>query len=343
MAGTSRVTLADDLNETPEVAELRATLRRLERKLGMANAKTEQLVAAVYQAARDAAMIVGRSPVAAPKPDRRRRGAEVALVHATDWQCGKISPSFSMDILEDRIGRFGEKVAKLTGLQRDSGPVRECVVMLGGDMVEGVQIFPGQAWEIEATLYEQTFRAARIVEGLVGRMLGVFERVTVVTEWGNHGRLGRRGDYPGGDNIDRMLYRIVEERYANEPRCAWVNSDDFYNRVDIGAYHAMLAHGDEIKSFGGNVPAFGILRKCNAWASGAIPYGFQDVYLGHFHTPMTLTMANAGRVFVTGSPESGNSYAMEFVAATGVPSQRLHFVDPKAGRVTSEWTVWLDG
>ena len=104
----------------------------------------------------------------------------------------------------------------------------------------------------------------------------------------------------------------------------------------------MLAHGDEIKSFGGNVPAFGILRKCNAWASGAIPFQFQDVYLGHFHTPMTLTLANAGRVFVTGSPESGNAFAAEFVAATGIPSQRLHFVDPARGRVTSEHTIWLD-
>ena len=54
-----------------------------------------------------------------------------------------------------------------------------------------------------------------------------------------------------------------------------------------------------------------------------------------------MYMSNGGRVFVTGSPESHNEYAREFVAATGQPSQRLHFVDPVKGRVTAEYNVWL--
>jgi hypothetical protein len=57
---------------------------------------------------------------------------------------------------------------------------------------------------------------------------------------------------------------------------------------------------------------------------------------------MSLTLANGGRVFVSGSPESHNEYARVFVAAVGRPSQRLHFVDPDKGRVTAEYTVWLD-
>jgi DNA repair exonuclease SbcCD nuclease subunit len=111
--------------------------------------------------------------------------------------------------------------------------------------------------------------------------------------------------------------------------------------VQIGNYRALLVHGDEIKSFGGNTPAFGILRKCNAWATGVVA-PFDDAYMGHFHTPMTLTTANGGQVFVTGSPESGNIYAAEFVAAKGRPSQRLHFVDQERGRVTASYIVWLD-
>ena len=110
----------------------------------------------------------------------------------------------------------------------------------------------------------------------------------------------------------------------------------------IGNYRGLLFHGDEIKSFGGNVPAFGILRKLNAWASGVVD-PFTDAYGGHFHTPMTLTMAGGGRVFMTGSPESDNTYAKEFVAAICRPSQRLHFVDPDEGRVMGEYTIWLGG
>jgi hypothetical protein len=47
-------------------------------------------------------------------------------------------------------------------------------------------------------------------------------------------------------------------------------------------------------------------------------------------------------VFVTGSTESGNEYARAFVAAVARPSQRLHYIDPHKGRVTGEYTLWLD-
>jgi len=30
------------------------------------------------------------------------------------------------------------------------------------------------------------------------------------------------------------------------------------------------------------------------------------------------------------------------MAASGMPSQRLHFVDPLKGRVTAQYQVWLD-
>jgi DNA repair exonuclease SbcCD nuclease subunit len=83
------------------------------------------------------------------------------------------------------------------------------------------------------------------------------------------------------------------------------------------------------------------MRKANAWATGVIE-DFKDVYMGHWHTPTTLTMSNGGRVFISGSPESHNEYAREVVGAIGVPSQRLHFIDPSKGRVTAEYTVWLD-
>jgi len=174
------------------------------------------------------------------------------------------------------------------------------------------------------------------------RTLAVFfDKVHVVCEYGNHGRLGRKGELPAHDNIDAISYKITADRTKDLKNVTWQMSSDWYQIVSVGNYKALLVHGDEIKSFGGGTPAFGILRKCNAWATGVVP-DFKDVYMGHFHTPMALTMSNGGRIFVTGSPESENVYAAEFVAAKGHPSQRLHFVDPEHGRVTAEYVVWLD-
>lgn len=326
---------------TPELVELRQSNVTLQRQLARAKAKSEVLVEAIERAARDAAIVAGRASVKPPKRDQRRKDPEVALVHSTDWQGGKVTSTYDLEVLEARVQRFGQKIARITEMQRADHPVKHCVLMLGGDMVEGLSIFPGQAFEVDSSLFDQLFTVARIVEQHVVDLLNTFETVHVACEWGNHGRIGRRGDLPSGDNIDRMLYRIVSERFATDERVTWQQSGDWHQIVEVGNYRALLAHGDEIKSFGGNTPAFGILRKATSWSSGVVE-PFDDVYLGHFHTPMTLTMPNGGQVFVTGSPESDNQYAAEFVAARGHPSQRLHYIDPEAGRVTASYTIWLD-
>lgn len=335
------MSLSDDARIEQELADLRSALKTAQQREARAKRKSEEMVEAVFKAARDAAIASTRPVVLAPKKDTRKGKSEVALVHATDWQLGKRTVSFGISTLANRMEQFTSKVFELTQIQRAHHPVKECVLMFGGDMVEGISIFPGQAYEVEAHLFEQLFEATRIMETMVRSLAGFFEKVHVVCEFGNHGRLGRKGDLPAGDNIDRMAYRITSERTANLKNVTWQMSGDWYQIVTIGNYKALLVHGDEINSFGGNTPAFGILRKVNAWSTGVVE-DFQDCYMGHWHTPMTLTMANAGRIFVSGSPESHNEYARAFIAAVGQPSQRLHFVDPAKGRVTAEYTVWLD-
>ena len=320
-----------------EIGELRRALKTSQLAESRSKIKSQGIIDAVYRAAKDASLATGnasRTP-AVPKKDARKVKAEVALVHATDWQCGKKTISFDIATLSKRIETFAEKVLELTEIQRKHHPVKECVLMFGGDMVEGVSIFPGQAYEIEAHLFEQLFEVTRIMEQMVRTFSAYFEKVSIVCEYGNHGRLGRKGDMPNGDNIDRVSYKITSDRTKDLKNVTWQQSDDWYQMVNIGNYKALLVHGDEIGSYGG------ILRKVSSWSTGVVE-PFSDCYVGHFHTPTTLTMANAGRIFVSGSPESHNEYARAYVGAVGKPSQRLHFIDPQKGRVTSEYTCWLD-
>lgn len=320
-----------------EIAELRRALKTSQLAESRSRIKSQGIIDAVYRAAKDASLATGnanRAP-ALPKKDVRKVKPEVALIHATDWQCGKKTQSFDIATLSKRIETFAEKVIELTDIQRKHHPVKECVLMFGGDMVEGVSIFPGQAYEIESHLFEQLFEVSRIMEQMVRTFSAYFEKVTIVCEYGNHGRLGRKGDMPNGDNIDRVAYKITSDRTKDLKNVTWQQSSDWYQMVNIGNYKALLVHGDEIGSYGG------ILRKVSSWSTGVVE-PFMDCYVGHFHTPTTLTMANAGRIFVSGSPESHNEYARAYVGAVGKPSQRLHFIDPQKGRVTSEYTCWLD-
>jgi hypothetical protein len=304
------------------------------------------LVEAVERAAKEAALIQGRAPaVPRPKPDRRSKSGEVAVLLLSDWHFGKETTSFNSQVAAERLEILADKVAKITEIERADHPVRRCHALVNGDLADNTGIFPGQAYEVDSTTFEQTFNAASALERLLRRLLLIFPVVEVDEAAGNHGRIGRKGDYAATDNIDLLIYRIVRERlkeYEVSGRLIWHPSTSWYSIVEAGTYRALQLHGHQIKSFGGNTPAFGILRKANAWASGVLEE-FTDVYLSHFHQALVLPMANGrGRVFVNPSIESDSVYAKEFVAATGTPGQRLNFVDPERGRVTSERVLWLD-
>lgn len=326
-----------------ELVELRAANRRLAQQLKKAKAKSEDLIEAVYQAAKDAALVQGQPPpVPKPRPDRRSKRAEAALLLCSDWHFGKRTASFDTDVAAARVRLLGEKARQILEIERADHPVRECHVLLGGDLADNTAIFPGHSYEVDSTMFTQVFAVALALEELLRLLLSAFERVIVWEQTGNHGRIGRKGDYPRSDNLDRLIYRITHDRFGGIDRLVWNPSASWYSIVQIESYRALLVHGDQIKSFGGNTPAFGILRKCNAWASGVLPE-FTDVFMGHFHQPLVLPLANGeGRVFVNPSIESDSAYAKEFVAATGTPSQRLLFVDPLKGRITSERLLWLD-
>lgn len=325
-----------------ETADLRAALRRTQTALVRAKAKTEDLVDAVYTAARDAAIAQPLPTVKLQTVPKAGKGlSEVALLHTTDWQLGKQTESYNTQKCVERVALLVEKVRLLTAIQRTEHPVSKIAVALGGDMLEGLNIFPGQAYEVDSTLFEMLFATSNLLVWLMMELLAYFEEVVVIGEEGNHGRLGRKGDWPRTDNTDMMAYQIAKDRLAGEKRLTWLPRLTWHQKIEIGAYKAMLIHGDEIKSFGGNTPAFGLLRKGTAWASGVVG-DFRDIYFGHYHTPMELTLPNGGTMFGTGSTESDNVYAQEFVAAKGLPSQRLHFIDPRKGRVTAQYKVYLD-
>lgn len=338
------MSLAEEIRETASADELRAALVRTQRQLAAAKAKTEQLVDAAYAGAKDAMLSRGAlRPVPAPPADRRRRRAEWALWHMTDWQGHKVTPSYDSQVMRERVLRFCDKAKKLTDMQRADHPVRDCAVVFGGDMIEGLFNYPTQAYEIDAPLHDQWANVSELVAEVVRRALADHDRVLVVSEWGNHGRIGSKRDaVVRSDNVDRMVYNTARIFLRGESRLTWTDCPEDIQRLEIGNYRALVIHGDEAGR-NGFVSAQTMVQHVNRWRSGAYPWHFQDCYVGHYHRHAEEPLADGiGAVYWTGSTESDNRYAREQMAASARPSQRLHYIDPEAGRVTAQFKVWLD-
>jgi hypothetical protein len=330
--------------ESQDVKELRQALMRMQKQLRQAKERTQDLVDTTQQAAYDAMLTMGKvQPVEIPATDKRKTKGEVALWHMTDWQGAKQTTSYNSQVMRRRVMEFAEKAVRITEIQRADHPVKDVTICFGGDMVEGLFNFPTQAFEVDATLFEQYVNVSRLCVDVVRFALANYEKVTVIAEWGNHGRIGsKRDNVPRSDNFDRMCYELARQLLAGEKRLVWQDCPEDIQRVEIGAYRALLIHGDEVGRNGFASPG-AIVQHANKWRSGSYPWEFRDVYIGHYHTHSEWAMANGqGSVYQTGSTESDNRYAGVMLAASATPSQRLHFIDPVKGRVTAVYKVWLD-
>ena len=335
--------LTDAIEEAQTEGELRDALRRTLRDLARAKAKTEDLVAATYQAARDAITVeFSQSPQRKPRADGRKKAGEVALWHLTDWQGAKLTTSYNRDVMWQRVHTFVDRAERITNIQRTDHPVRSCAILFGGDMVEGLFNFPTQPFEVDATLFEQWVSVSRLLGEVVQRALGIYETVQVIPEWGNHGRIGSKRDaVPRADNIDRMCYETARQLLAVEKRLTWQHCPEDIQRVEIGNYRALSMHGDETGRNGFVSPTT-FKNYLAGLKSGAYPWPFMDVYTGHYHTHQEIPLRDgAGAWYQTGSTESDNRYARDGMGSAASPSQRLHFIDPEKGVVTAQYKVWL--
>jgi len=338
----------DEAEYEDRLAKTQRERDALARQLYDVKHRRADYLSTVWEAVQDALAGVALQPVPRPRRHSGRlddRPEEVAVALLSDLQTGKITPDYNTEVCRERVMRYAEKIVRITNVQRADHPVRHCVVPMLGDMVEGVDIFPGQQWLIDSTLYRQVFESTpSILVDFLRYLLANFESVSVEAVQGNHGRIGRKGMFGPEDNSDRMVYRVVKLMMQDEPRLTFNMADPvgeraWYKTMTIGNYTAMLIHGDQIRGSMG-YPFYGLGKKVHAWASGGVPETFNDLMLGHWHQLAMIPM-NKRTCWQNGSTESTNTYASEMLAAQSDPGQWLLFVEPEAGVVTGSYAVRL--
>lgn len=322
---------------------LRKENRRLTNLVTKHKSHKSELVDAFYDAVFAAVSKLDIKPVSPPKHNINRSGdEEIANPALSDWQLGKKTRSYNIDVCRDRIELYGDKIDLITDIQRADHPVNDAHIHVLGDIVEGEDIFPGQAFEIDASLYQQIISGVEIMTDFVRRMLSIYETVKLTAVIGNHGRVGRRGTYNPETNMDRLLYKFVSMLFADEPRITFdipdgAGESNFYAVDYMGDYGVLLMHGDQLPQ---PTSMHGYFKKVLGWKDTGIPEHFDDVIIGHWHQNTKATFGTTV-LRIAGTPESDNSYAQERIGVMGRPSQHLQFVHPRRG-VTGEYDIYLD-
>jgi len=335
----------DNVDLSEENDFLKREVVRLSRLVDKHKMLKKEAIEVTYAAAFDAVSNVRPSPVKKPTINQPSGEEEVAVGVCADWQLGKVTPDYDSEVCRQRVDLYTDKIIEKTNVQRADHPVKDIHLWFLGDIVEGEDIFSGQSHLLDSSLYRQVgVNGPEIIRDMILKLLHYFENVSVVGVVGNHGCIGGRNrkEYNSETNMDRLLYKIVDHMFANEPRVDFNIPDghgesNFYAVDSIGEYNTLLIHGDQLPP---PTSSHTYYKKVMGWKDGAVPENFEDVFMGHYHQNCKMTLGTS-ILRVSGSPESHNTFAQETLAVMGRPSQHLQFVHPFHG-VTSEHTIYLD-
>lgn len=344
-------------NKTPEeivaevtnsqIQDLKQVIQRRDRQLARERDKTEAISRAIKEALHDGLASIEFPDFSPPQKDKRTKGEETAIAVLSDWQLGKKTQSYSSDICKRRIKLYCQKVQRLVELQRLDHPVKKLALFLLGDMIEGELIFPGQAHEIDSSLYRQvSIDGPEIIMGVIEWASSFFEEVEIWAVPGNHGYLGgrsRREMHPES-NADRMLYQFALQltKAAGLENVTWHVTENWFDVAELGeGCRFFLLHGEDVRGYQG-IPWYGWTRKVMGVGSLERIWpemSYDHMIAGHFHTPVSIYI-NGRRLWINASTESHNPFAARQLSAAGEPAQWLLFAKPGKG-VTAEYLVQL--
>lgn len=339
-----------EASDSNEIRRLRSQIDKLNRDLAKAKSGETLIIEAVKDALSTPLDIYVPKLVS---PKSKKQSEEIACLHISDTQIGKVTHSYHSEIANQRLYQLVQKTVKIANIRRSGAKIDEIRVYLGGDIVEGENIFPHQAHEIDQTVFEQSVRTAPLILArVIMYLVENFKKVKVYGVPGNHGRNGARFTSSSPKtNWDNVCYSTLKQILLGGPssttkaslskRLEFVETDSFYIVDRVFDWGNLVVHGDQITGGFGGFPWYSAARKAWGWID-SIPEPWDYLWFGHFHTyagPVTVNQ----RVFLAnGTTESDNEYAQASLAAAGIPCQRLSFFDPEHGLISDNPIYLVD-
>lgn len=266
------------------------------------------------------------------------RGEAVAIVQASDWHVEEsVEPAtvnglntYNLEIARRRAENYFRNTLKLIRKERQDVEIKTLIFHLGGDTISNY-LHP----ELEESNNLSPVEAIRFAKELfVGGLRlwrddGEFDRIQVVTSYGNHGRLTHKPRFSTGhkNNLEWMAYHDLATIFADDSIISFQIADSYFNYLEAYGRVLRFHHGDAVKYGGGigglSIPLTKFIHRANQHQKADADF------IGHFHQLMPYSRAS--RFIVNGSLIGFNAYALRIGASPEEPLQSFHLLDAKRG------------
>jgi hypothetical protein len=235
---------------------------------------------------------------------------------------------YSVAIAKQRLDEYFVNVVKLTDKERQGVTIKELVLFLGGDIIDGsLHLDTIMSDEVSEPMKQAVLAQSFIRSGLK-YLESHFDKITVICKDGNHGRITQRMHHASrqGNSLEWYMYHNLALEF---PQFTWVNEHSLHTYFTFypnckGERIVRFHHGDTI-SFGGvNGPYTYLNRRRYQWNAGNRAH--IDV-IGHLH----MYRVNPSGFILNGSVVGYNPFAISLGAEYERPSQSFFLMDKDKG------------
>ena len=255
-----------------------------------------------------------------PKPRRQMSGSGSMILNLNDTQIGKDAGGGTPATLE-RLDRFFDLARdRIRDVRKQVG---DLVILLGGDLVEGCNIYPNQHFEIDLDRRAQIRTTTGIVLDMLDRFAPEFPTVRVLAVPGNHGEHRQNGRRINRhDNDDQLVAESAALAAERDDKLSHVAFNIAYDQpaltADIQGHILGVTHGSIYGKTAGT-PSQKAFNWYKNMAASRNPIGDCDILVGnHFHHDL---IANYGTLLFVQNPamDGGSPFFAELFGSDCEP------------------------
>lgn len=204
---------------------------------------------------------------------------ESLVILISDAHIGKVvyrtgQITFDKDIFQQQLDTMLHNIIKIRTkyIKHD---IDECVVLFLGDIVDGAEIYDGQAYSQDLTPYVQTELAYKLFYDFLVNLRAYFPVLRVHAVRGNHGRTSKTA--PKDSNWDMVFYMTLKaliDARGDEGFNCYVSPDDYDNvNVKDKIIHIRHIGPNQTETPSGSAKFSGFYDL----------HGYDILCMGHFH------------------------------------------------------------
>lgn len=276
-------------------------------------------------------LVAGILKAKPPKPVKGKGVPATQVIMWSDWQLMKAAG----DGIQGTVDRVRRSWGSTLDAKREWAyagfDINDLVIVGNGDMVEGCEIFPNQAYELQGDMRDQRNIARRLIVGGVKHLAPHYATVRGSVVGGNHGENRQNGRRVNRhDNSDAEVFESSADVLAENPEAfghvTWqIPRDELSATIDVRDW--VLGHQHGHLAGGSGSPEAKLRGWYEKQAGAKRPVGESHILCtSHYHHPRMACWGaddrcKAGCLWVQNAAlDGGSAYFRDMMGNESAPS-----------------------